>query len=206
MGIPFLFLLIAYLIGAIPTAVWYGQYFFKIDVRQHGSGNAGASNVFRTLGKKAGIIVMFFDILKGIIATSLAFLLFKFNFISNQNLPYCQLAFGLIAVIGHVFPVYVGFRGGKGVATMMGVMIALVPMVSLICGLIFILVVALSKYTSLGSILAAVTFPIAIYLTETQPIYFWFSLICAVFIIYKHRSNITRILDGTENRLDWKKK
>jgi acyl phosphate:glycerol-3-phosphate acyltransferase len=206
MLISALFLIIAYLIGAIPTAVWYGRRFFKTDIREHGSGNAGASNVFRTFGKKAGIIVMAIDILKGVLATSLPHVLVKNGIIDVSDLAIYQLVFGLIAVVGHVFPIYVGFKGGKGVATMMGVMIALVPMISLLCFGVFIVFLVLSKYTSLGSMMAAVCFPIAIFFTEKPAIYLWFSIVCAAFIIYKHRSNIKRILDGTENRLEWNKK
>jgi acyl phosphate:glycerol-3-phosphate acyltransferase len=198
--------IVAYLIGAIPTAVWYGQRFFGIDVRQHGSGNAGATNVFRVLGKKAGIIVLLIDVLKGVLATSLPIILQKYQLIEADSVPIAQLIFGIIAVVGHVFPIYVGFKGGKGVATMLGVMIALVPWVSLGCFLIFVVVVALSKYVSLGSMISAVAFPILIYLTNNSMIFFWFSVACAAFIVYKHKDNIGRIRAGNENRFVWNAK
>ena len=196
----------AYLIGAIPTAVWYGKRFFKTDVRQHGSGNAGATNVFRILGKKAGIIVLLIDVFKGVVATSLPYFLLERNLVSSINLPFFQLGYGILAVIGHVYPVYVGFKGGKGVATMLGVMVALVPLVSLVCFLIFVAVVAFSKYVSLGSMLAAVSFPVAIGILGYPMIYLGFSIVSAAFIVYKHRTNIQRILAGSESRFEWSSK
>ena len=193
----------AYLIGAIPTAVWYGKRFFKTDVRQHGSGNAGATNVFRILGKKAGIIVLLIDVFKGVVATSLPYFLLERNLISGIHLPFFQLGCGILAVIGHVYPIYVGFKGGKGVATMLGVMVALVPLVSLVCFLVFVAVVTFSKYVSLGSMLAAVSFPVAIGILGYPIIYLGFSIVSAAFIIYKHRTNIQRILAGSESRFEW---
>jgi glycerol-3-phosphate acyltransferase PlsY len=115
----------AYLLGSLPTSVWLGQAYFGIDVRDFGSGNAGATNTFRVLGRKAGIIVMLVDILKGWTATSLALLLYLMNVIPFDDLLMYKLLFGILSVIGHIFPIYVGFKGGKGVATLLGMVLAI---------------------------------------------------------------------------------
>ncbi|MCS6796067.1 MAG: glycerol-3-phosphate acyltransferase, partial [Raineya sp.] len=124
--------ILAYLLGSISTAVWVGMRFFGIDIREHGSKNAGATNTFRVLGKKAGIFVLFVDILKGFLATHLATLLLDLDHIIAYDLIYYQIAFGILAVIGHIFPIFANFRGGKGVATILGMVIALHPQVALL--------------------------------------------------------------------------
>ena len=117
----------AYLMGSVPTAVWLGKYFYGKDVRNFGSGNAGATNTFRVLGKKAGIFVLFFDVLKGFLATYLAVVLLEQDHIVKDDLIYYEIAYGILAVIGHIFPIYANFKGGKGVATIRGLVRALHP-------------------------------------------------------------------------------
>src|SRR6478735_1084996 len=149
-------LILAYLCGSIPTAVWIGRAFYGIDVREYGSGNAGATNTFRVLGKKAGIPVMLLDILKGWTATNLAYVVGvsttgAFHSIAFTNL---QLALGVAAVMGHLFPVFAGFRGGKGIATLFGMILAINLPAALLCVLVFVTVLLVTKYVSLSSICA----------------------------------------------------
>jgi len=198
------FLVAAYLIGAIPTAVWVGQSFYGIDVRQHGSGNAGATNTFRVLGKKPGAFVMLVDILKGWAATSLASFLVMLEVISPENLVLFKIVMGILAVIGHIFPVYVGFKGGKGVATLMGMVLAIQPMAALICLGIFIVVLLISKYVSLGSMMAAVAFPLLLLLPRfhpDEPLLIVFGFILSLLVILTHKKNINRLIQGQESKI-----
>ena len=198
------FLVAAYLIGAIPTAVWVGQSFYGIDVRQHGSGNAGATNAFRELGKKPGAFVMLVDILKGWAATSLASFLVMLEVISPENLVLFKIVMGILAVIGHIFPVYVGFKGGKGVATLMGMVLAIQPMAALICLGIFIVVLLISKYVSLGSMMAAVAFPLLLLLPRfhpDEPLLIVFGFILSLLVILTHKKNINRLIQGQESKI-----
>ena len=198
-------LLAAYLIGSIPTAVWVGKKFFGVDIREHGSKNAGATNTFRVLGKKPGTFVLLFDVLKGWAATSLAHVLVQEHVISPDNLVYFQLAMGLLAVIGHVFPVFAGFKGGKGVATLLGMVLAIEPQAALICIGIFIVVLLLFKYVSLGSMIGAVAFPLLLLLIPKfqpeQPVLNIFSFLLAGLVIYIHRKNIDRLRHGVESKV-----
>ena len=152
-----LFLLLAYLIGAFPSAVWLGRTFHNTDVREYGSGNAGATNTFRTLGPKAGIPVLLMDILKGWIAVNLVYFVMDNQLMSEEKFFELKLAFGIAAVIGHLFPIYTGFRGGKGIATMLGFMIGIYWQAALLSALVFILTLLISKYVSLSSIIASIT-------------------------------------------------
>lgn len=154
------FAIAAYLIGSICSAVWIGKAYYGIDVRQHGSGNSGATNTFRVLGKKPGAVVMLLDIFKGWTATSLAGFLVIFNAIEPEQLIVFQLIYGALGVLGHIFPVYERFKGGKGVATLLGMMLAIEPVVALMCIAIFVIVLFASKYVSLGSMIAALAFQI----------------------------------------------
>ena len=196
----------AYLIGAIPTAVWVGQRFYGVDVREHGSKNAGATNTFRVLGKKPGTFVLLFDVLKGWAATSLAAVLVHAQAIAPDDLVYYQLAMGILAVIGHVFPVYVGFKGGKGVATLLGMVLAIQPPAALICVGIFIVALLLFKYVSLGSMLGAVAFPLLLLLIPRfqpdKPILTVFGFLLATLVVYTHRKNIGRLRNGVESKVD----
>ena len=197
------FVIIAYLLGSLPTAVWLGEAYFGVDIRQHGSGNAGATNTFRVLGKKAGTIVMLVDILKGWTATSLANILYLSDFINGEQLFYYQLMLGVVAVVGHVFPVYVKFKGGKGVATLLGMVLAIQTEVALVCALVFLIVLVISKYVSLGSMLASLAFPLLLMLPIFKPndpalIIFGFAIFAVV--VLTHQKNIRRLLKGEESK------
>jgi glycerol-3-phosphate acyltransferase PlsY len=198
-----LFFVAAYLIGAIPTAVWVGQKFFGIDVRQHGSGNAGATNTFRVLGKKPGTFVLLFDVLKGWAATSLAGVLLMLDVIPPDKLILFKLIMGVLAVLGHIFPVYVGFKGGKGVATLMGMVLAVHLPAALICLGIFIVVLLISKYVSLGSMIAAIAFPLLLLLPRfypEEPLLLVFGVLLSIMVVFTHKKNINRLLQGQESK------
>lgn len=193
----------AYLLGSLPTAVWLGEAYFGIDIRQYGSGNAGATNTFRVLGKKAGMIVMLVDILKGWTATSLANILYLGDFIDIEQVFYYQLMLGIVAVAGHVFPVYVNFKGGKGVATLMGMVLAIQTEVALVSALVFIIVLIVSRYVSLGSMLASLAFPLLLMLPVFKPedpalVIFGFCIFAMV--VLTHQKNIKRLIKGEESK------
>jgi len=200
-------LILAYLIGSIPSAVWIGKGLYGIDVREHGSGNAGATNVIRVLGYKAGIPVMLVDVFKGWLAVQVVFL-FPQNGLSPDAMVYFKIACAMAAVLGHIFPVYVGFRGGKGVGTLAGVAIALYPLALLVVLGIFILSLVLSRYVSLSSILAGIVFPfVVIFVTgEKNPGLIILSVMVAIFIPLTHRKKIKRLLKGEENKFIFKRK
>lgn len=195
-----LFILIAYLLGSIPTAVWVGKSWYAIDVRAHGSKNAGATNTFRVLGKKPGIIVLIIDIIKGAIASLLPFYFYAGTTDQVVNL---QIITSIVAVVGHVFPCFANFKGGKGVATSLGVIIGLHPAAAGICMAVFLLVFLTSHYVSLGAMLGALTFPISIvFVFHLQS--FWlivFAHVLAFMVILAHRKNIQRLLKGEESKM-----
>ncbi len=199
-------LLLAYLFGSIPTAVWIGQAFYGIDVREYGSGNAGATNTFRVLGKKAGIPVMFLDILKGWTATNLvAFIGLSVTGPEHsvQFVNY-QLALGVVAVMGHLFPVFAGFRGGKGIATLFGMILAVHLPSALICVLVFVVVLLLTKYVSLSSISAGFAFTFSVvfvYQVSVKAIVIYGMCIC-ILILVTHQKNIERLLRGKESKVN----
>ncbi len=197
--------LAAYLIGSIASALWVGKLFYGIDIRQHGSGNAGATNVIRVFGYKAGIPVMLFDVFKGWLAVQLATWVNPGG-LEGDMLVYLRVAMGISAVLGHVFPVFAGFRGGKGVGTFAGVGIALFPLALLIVLAIFIVVLVLTHYVSLSSIIGSLAFPlIVIFVThESNPALLALSLMVALFIPWTHRKNIRRLLKGEENKFVFK--
>jgi glycerol-3-phosphate acyltransferase PlsY len=188
-------LLASYLLGAIPTSHLVSRNFAKIDLRQHGSGNLGATNLYRVLGWKYAVPVALFDIAKGVIPV----LVFA-PAVSNSQL--FQLACGIAAIVGHVFSVFVNFRGGKGVATAAGVMLGMVPLALAIAAVVWALVLLLTGYVSLSSIAAAAVLPLAVYLLEPprSPVVWWLVVVVAVGVIVLHRRNIERLLKGTENR------
>ena len=196
--------LLAFLLGSIPTAVWLGKSVYGVDVREHGSGNPGATNTFRVLGKRAGILVMLLDIIKGLLATSLAIPLMKMGFIGEANLIIFKIIFGIAAVFGHIFSVFLNFRGGKGVATLLGMMIAIDYEVSLICISIFILTLILTKYVSLASILSALAFPsILLFVPRfktAEPLLVIFGFFLFIVIVWTHHKNIRRMIDGEERK------
>lgn len=202
-------IILAYLIGSIPSSVWIGKAFHNVDVREHGSKNAGATNTIRVLGLKTGIPVLIIDAFKGLFAIYLAYLIGGVHFgISNSNsLINYQIALGIAAFIGHVLPVFAGFRGGKGIATLTGVSIALFPFTFLVILGIFIIVFISTRYVSLGSILCSIAFPfVAVFIFNVStPSLIVFTIVIAIFVPYTHRSNIKRLLKGEESKLKFKK-
>lgn len=201
------FIVIAYLIGSIPTAVWIGKAKYGIDVREHGSKNAGATNTFRVLGKKPGAIVLAIDILKGFIAVSLPQYI-NFSSWSSDELIQLQLVLGICAIIGHTLPVFAGFRGGKGVATSLGIIIGIQPFAALICFSAFLIIFISTSYVSLGAITAAILFPFVNYfILHNSNIYLIvFSVVLASAVIYAHKQNINRLIKGEENKMNLFKK
>lgn len=197
-----LLILLAYFIGSVPTAVWISKYFFKIDIRDYGSGNAGATNTFRVLGSKWGTIVMSVDVLKGIIATSL-YILLPYYLTDEWDRTNFMIGLGLAAVLGHIFPIWAGFRGGKGVATLLGMAVAIQPLVALCCVGVFLLVLYLTRFVSLSSILAGVSFMVFILFifNEKETLYRIFAVLVALMVILTHQKNIGRILKGTESKI-----
>lgn len=198
----FLLIVLAYLIGSIPTAVWVSKTFFNIDIREYGSGNAGATNTFRVLGSKWGSFVMLVDVLKGVIATSLYILLpyYLFNEWDRTNF---MIGLGLASVLGHIFPIWANFRGGKGVATLLGMAVAIQPLVALCCVGVFLIVLYLTRFVSLSSILAGVSFMIFILFifNEKETLYRVFAVLVALMVVLTHQKNIGRILKGTESKV-----
>jgi acyl phosphate:glycerol-3-phosphate acyltransferase len=199
--------IVAYLIGSIPTAVWIGKMFYKTDVRKHGSGNAGATNTIRVLGLRAGIPVLLFDVFKGYAAVWLTPLLVSAD-LEYSALAYILLVVAAAVVLGHTFPLYASFKGGKGVATLLGVGFGLYPLASLVALAIFIVVLAVSRYVSLSSITAAVFFPLIVVFIFPPPnfLYYILAIAVAVFLPLTHRKNIKRLLEGSESKLSFSKK
>lgn len=191
----------AYLLGSIPSAVWIGRSLYGIDVREHGSGNAGATNTFRVLGKKAGSIVLVMDILKGFAA---ACLIFAVPDILKDSIKYVnlQLLFGLLAVLGHLFPLFAQFRGGKGIATLFGMLIGIHYPSALVCLGIFLIVLLTTKYVSLSSILTALSFPLSIIFIfkAHEPLFIAFGISVAILVVLTHQKNIKKLIEGTENK------
>lgn len=198
--------LAAYLLGSIPSAVWAGRLFHGIDVREHGSGNAGATNVIRVLGWKTGVPVLIFDMIKGFLAAMLPKF---FNLAPEESamLVNLQIFTGLMAIIGHIFPVFAGFRGGKGVATMFGILLAIHPPVTLLCLGVFLIFFISTGIVSIGSIAAGIAFPVLLLTLFNTPsvVFRIFSVLVAVALIVTHRKNIKRLLKGEEKRLFGKK-
>lgn len=191
-------ILIAYLLGSIPSALWVGQLFFSTDIREHGSGNLGATNTFRVLGKKAGIVVTLLDIFKGTAAVLIA------GLAVFQPLPVETIIVGVFAVVGHMFPLFARFKGGKAVATSAGVLLGYAPIVFFILLAIFLVCIKITKMVSLSSmIVAGIGIVIAIVeWLRTGDIAFSIIVICmALFIFYRHRENIARIRNGTESKV-----
>jgi glycerol-3-phosphate acyltransferase PlsY len=199
--------LIAYLIGSVPTSVWVGKLFNGVDVRTKGSGNAGATNTIRVLGLKAGVPVLLFDILKGWIALQIYHFFPAFP-MNEPSIFLLKILPGTAVVLGHVFPVFAGFRGGKGVATLLGVGVALYPLASLFALAIFILVFIFFRYVSLASIVAAVTFPFIeiLVLNHREVISLMIlSVAIGIFIPLTHRNNIRRLIQGSEAKFRFKR-
>ncbi|MFZ4059218.1 MAG: glycerol-3-phosphate 1-O-acyltransferase PlsY [Ferruginibacter sp.] len=197
-----LLIILAYLLGSIPTALIVSKTFFGVDIRDYGSGNMGATNTFRVLGSKYGTLVMVFDILKGMAAVGL----FNFlpHYISDEwDRTNLMVGLGLAAVIGHVFPIFAQFRGGKGVATLFGMILAVQPIIALSCVGVFLMVLFFTRYVSLSSILAGIALPICVLWiwNDDVPVYRIFAVLVAGLIILTHQKNIIKILRGSENRV-----
>ncbi|MDW8348251.1 MAG: glycerol-3-phosphate 1-O-acyltransferase PlsY [Bacteroidia bacterium] len=203
---------LAYLIGSIPTAVWIGKALYGIDIRTKGSGNSGSTNAFRVLGVKAGIAVQIIDILKGVIAISLSYCVDKNtlpSFLNDVTYPLLplQMTLGISAVVGHVFPILAQFRGGKGINTLLGVMLTINWQIALLCLVVFFIVLWISKFVSLSSICAVFFYPIIILLFNHFAGYdydTWFVVSgfgIFLFVLYTHRSNIRRLLTHSENKI-----
>ena len=201
-----LIIFLAYLIGSIPTAVWVGRKFHGIDVREHGSKNAGATNTFRVLGRKSGWFVLTIDVLKGLLAAILP-LLFKTEYDDNQLL-FFQLSTSFVCIIGHVYPVFAQFRGGKGVATSLGIIIGLNPFSAGISLLIFLIVFFAFRYVSLGAIITSIAYPFISYfiVKEDAKSMIVFTVLIGVLIVLSHRKNIKRLINGEESRMNLSKR
>jgi glycerol-3-phosphate acyltransferase PlsY len=204
MSIPLTILVfvLAYLLGSIPAAVWIGKRFHNIDVRQHGSGNAGTTNVIRVLGWKTGIPVLLVDIAKGWLAASLP-VFFNLAGPESPQLINLQILAGMTAIAGHIFPVFAGFKGGKGVATVFGVLLALQPLLTL-CSLgVFLAVLFLTGIVSVSSMSAGLAFPVFLLLVFGTPsvVFKIFSVFVAIALLFTHRKNIGRIMRGEESKL-----
>ena len=200
-------LILSYLTGSIPTSIIVSRMVKNIDIREHGSGNAGATNVYRILGWKYALIVLSLDIFKAWLPTAI-YATKIFLSISIPDIGFIQILCGFSAVLGHTYPIFSGFKGGKGIGSLIGVLLALFPFAFPLCLIVAIFVVVTTGYVSLGSIFAAISLPIIILILPVLGIItpnlslVIFSLLVPWFVIYTHRSNISRIRNGTENRFD----
>ena len=200
-------LILSYLTGSIPTSIIVSRVAKNIDIREHGSGNAGATNVYRILGWKYALIVLSLDIFKAWLPTAI-YATKIFLSISIPDIGFIQILCGFSAVLGHTYPIFAGFKGGKGVGSLIGILLALFPFAFPLCLIVAIFVVVTTGYVSLGSIFAAISLPIIILILPGLGIItpnlslVIFSLLVPWFVIYTHRSNISRIRNGTENRFD----
>ncbi len=199
--------LLAYLLGSIPAAVWIGKIFYNIDVREHGSNNAGFTNAMRVLGLKAGIPVLLIDVAKGFFAVYL-FGLFPDPIITEFTGQLFPILLGLLALLGHIFPVLAQFRGGKGVATGAGLLLGLYPLGAALALSTFLVILFISRYVSLGSIIASLSFPVWVILwyPGKNISLLVFSFFLTSVIIFTHRKNIGRLIKGNENRIYFRKK
>lgn len=196
--------LVAYLIGSISFAIIFSKKFAGFDVREKGSKNAGSTNVLRTVGKKAAALTLICDILKGVLAILIAMLAAKIW--KESDAEVLKYLSGLMAIIGHTFPIYYGFKGGKGVATSLGVLLVVNPQIGLICLVFALIIMIATKWVSLGSILAATLFPIlTVFMTDISILAKVISIFIGLLVIFNHRTNIKRLKDGTENKLSFKK-
>jgi glycerol-3-phosphate acyltransferase PlsY len=205
---------IAYLLGSIPSAVWIGKRYYGVDVREHGSKNAGTTNVLRVLGTRAAIPVFVIDFLKGFVAVSIFSLLkYDVNIPSGAWIVNLKILAVFVAVLGHIFPVFANFRGGKGVATVLGAVTGIQPNIAMLCFAVWCVVLLLWHYVSLASIVAGCSFPIfvsifssSIYvrhgLHHTSISFLVFSFVVALALAWTHRKNVGRLLDGTEPKVD----
>lgn len=199
-------LLIAYVLGSIPSAVWIGTKFYGVDVREHGSKNAGATNTLRVLGPKAALPVFALDFIKGAVAVMLVH--FTDYTPGTYQFVNFQLLLGTLAVVGHIAPIFAGFRGGKGVATLAGIGVALSPVAALLAVGVFAIVFLATRYVSVGSMSAGIAYSIIVNLfvaNAPTPLVI-FSNVVAVLLIFTHRKNIKRLFKGEESKISFKKK
>ena len=198
----------AYLLGSIPSAVWIGRRFYGIDVRQHGSRNAGTTNALRVLGWRAALPVLLADVLKGFAAAALAYFIPPAFAAQNAEL-FCiiQMLYGLLAIVGHMYPVFAGFRGGKGVATTLGVAVAVCPVPTAAAAAVFVVIFMASRIVSVGSLSAGVAFPLVVIFVSKEPTLAvrGFAVLVCLLLFYTHRKNIRRLLNGTEPRTAFNK-
>lgn len=194
--------ILAYFIGSVPTALIISKSFFNIDIRDYGSGNMGATNAFRILGPKWGTLIMVLDVLKGMLAVGLCVFTpyYLDNDIQQTNF---MIALGLASVIGHIFPVFADFKGGKGVATLLGMLLAVQPIVAVACLGVFIIVLFLTRYVSLSSILGAIMLPVSVIWIWNDDVltYRIFAVLVAFLVIITHQKNIGRLIKGAETRV-----
>lgn len=199
--------IIAYLLGSISFSVIFSKKIGGFDVRTKGSGNAGSTNVLRTVGKKAAALTLLCDCLKGVVAVLVAVI--AGNIAKNVDSALLVQLAGIFVVVGHSFPIFFKFKGGKGVATSLGVILIINWRIGLICLVFALLLMILTKFVSLGSVAAAILFPVLTIFIHSNYIvsgnYIIFGIILALFVIYNHRSNINRLLEGKENKLDFSK-
>ncbi len=201
-----LLIIFAYLLGSLPTAVWLGKWLRDIDVREHGSGNAGATNAMRVLGPRIGLVVLLIDALKAIAAVSLSWWV-QGSFTSPDLFVIFQILLGAMAITGHVLPVFASFKGGKGIASLVGIIIVLLPEAFLVSLGIFLVVFLLTRYVSLGSLIAAIALPFIVILIKEVTLLpkIVFAVAIALFVPVTHKNNIRRLLQGKENRISFKR-
>ncbi len=196
----------SYILGAIPNAYIVGKLVKNIDIRTCGSGNVGATNVFRSVGKRWGFLVLFLDMLKGLIAVIVFSRFCSVDFIDIKSV---QCMYGIASVSGHNWTIFLGFKGGKGVATTCGMVLGLFPPALGLSVLVFVIIVAITRYVSLGSIVASSVFPLFVWVFYRAhsgfPFFLVFAVLMVVFIVYRHKANIQRLLQGTENKITFKK-
>ena len=202
MTLVVLIIVLAYLIGSIPTALWIGRSTHGVDVREHGSKNAGATNTFRILGRKCGWIVLTIDVLKGLAASSLP-LIFAEDYSKNELLLF-QISTSLVCIIGHIFPVFAQFRGGKGVASALGIIIGLNPVSACISVVIFLVVFLVSRYVSLGAIITSITYPFVSFfiVKEESGLMIIFTTLMGLLVVLAHWKNIRRLMNGAESKMN----
>ncbi|PIU26785.1 MAG: acyl-phosphate glycerol 3-phosphate acyltransferase [Candidatus Aquicultor secundus] len=188
----------AYILGSVPFGLVIAKVFYRVDIRQHGSGNIGATNCLRTLGPIAGFLVLTADVLKAMIPILIAQAVLSD---SPDIVPLMSVIVGLSAVIGHSYSIFLGFSGGKGMATASGIILALWPWAAPILVGIWLLVIALTRYVSLASIIVALTLPVLVAILYPSTVYIAFSLLVGLVVVYRHRSNISRLLAGTELKM-----
>ena len=203
----FILIVIAYILGSIPNALWIGKVFRGIDIREHGSKNTGSTNAARVLGAKLGILTLMLDISKGAIPVALSFFM-KADLLENMTgiSSLDPIMVGIFAIIGHSFSLFMKFKGGKAVATTVGVFTVLVPKALLLAAVVFFVIFAVTRYVSVSSITAAISLPIFIFFLYWDVTYTIFGGIIAILIIVKHKSNIQRLLNGTESKFTINKK